>query len=61
MSIKEYADVLRLAIKMQIGYEREELENNPNANEDFRYGIITGLDIALEKIDASMFLAEKYS
>jgi hypothetical protein len=46
---------------MQIGYEREELENNPNANEDFRYGIITGLDIAMEKIDASMFLAEKYS
>ena len=38
MTIKEYADILRMAIKMQIGYEKEELENNPNANEDFRYG-----------------------
>lgn len=61
MSIKEYADVLRLAIKMQIGYEEEALQECGAMNEDYVSGIITGLQIALEKIDASMFLAEKYS
>ena len=57
MTIKEYADVLRFAIKMQIGYEKEEIQQ-PYANEDYLSGVITGLRIALEKIDASMFLAE---
>lgn len=58
MSIKDYADVLRFAIKMQIDYQMEEIQE-PYANEDFHSGVITGLQIALEKIDASMFLAEK--
>lgn len=58
MGIKEYADVLKLAIKMQIGYVEEELER-PLADENYLSGVIAGLQIALSKIDASMFLAEK--
>lgn len=59
MSIKDYADVLRFAIKMQIGYEEEALQDCNPMREDYISGIITGLQIALDKIDASMFLAEK--
>ena len=59
MTIKDYADVLRLAIKMQISYKEEALQECNAMNEDYVSGIITGLQIALEKIDASMFLAEK--
>jgi hypothetical protein len=59
MDIKSYADVLRLAIKMQIGYEEEALQDCNPMREDYISGIITGLQIALDKIDASMFLAEK--
>lgn len=61
MSIKDYADILKYAIKIQIGYKEEALQECNAMNEDYVSGIITGLNIALEKIDASMFLAEKYS
>lgn len=61
MTIKDYADVLRFAIKLQIDYKEEALRECDARNEDYVQGIITGLNIALEKIDASMFLAEKYS
>lgn len=59
MTIKEYADILRFAIKMQIGYKEEELQECNAMKEDYVEGVITGLQIALDKIDASMFLAEK--
>lgn len=58
MDIKTYAGILKFAIMTQIDYTKESLEN-PNANEDYISGVINGLHIALEKIDASMFLAEK--
>jgi hypothetical protein len=58
MDIKTYAGILKFAIMTQIEYQKEEIQN-PYANEDYHSGIITGLRIALEKIDASMFLAEK--
>lgn len=61
MSIKDYAEVLKYAIKLQIDYKEEELQECSVMREDYLNGIITGLNIALEKIDASMFLAEKYS
>lgn len=64
MTIKDYADVLRLAIKMQIGYIEEDGRNGRCATEYFEGyndGIIRGLEMALEKIDASGFLMEKYS
>lgn len=58
MTIKSYADILKWAIRNQIDYQKEEI-NQPYANEDFHSGVITGLQIALEKIDASMFLAKE--
>ena len=57
-SIKEYADILRFAIKMQINYEEEILREASIIEENYVDGIITGLRIALDKIDKSMFLAE---
>lgn len=57
MEIKDYAAILKWAIQTQIDYQKEEIEQ-PYANEDFHSGVITGLQIALEKIDASMFLAK---
>lgn len=59
MNKKEYADILKFAIKMQIGYVEEEMENSFSINDNYHEGIIRGLQIALEKIDASMFLAEE--
>ena len=58
MEIKDYAGILKWAIQTQIDYQKEEIQE-PYANEDFHNGVIAGLRIALEKIDASMFLAEK--
>jgi hypothetical protein len=64
MDIKSYADVLRFAIKMQINYIEEDEKdlNTRHATEYFEgyyEGMKRGLEMALEKIDASMFLAEK--
>lgn len=62
MSIKEYADVLRWVMKSQIKYVTEEANSGfCKTTEEASYyeGIKRGLEIALEKIDASMFLAEK--
>lgn len=58
MNIKTYAGILKFAIMTQIDYQKEALQE-PDANEEYHSGVITGLQIALEKIDASMFLAEK--
>ena len=64
MTIKDYADILKWAIKSQIGYIADDVENGVSI-EDADYhqgyydGMKRGLQIALEKIDASMFLAEK--
>ena len=57
MTIESYADVLRFAIKMQKDYIEEDMQR-PFANEEYLSGIQRGLDIALEKIEASMFLAK---
>lgn len=62
MTKMEYADILRWAIKNQIEYVEEEANSGfCHTMEEARYyeGIKRGLEIALEKIDASMFLAEK--
>jgi hypothetical protein len=58
MKIRDYADVLRFAINTQIKYVEEEVPHGKH-NEDYLDGIIAGLRMALKKIDASMFLAEK--
>lgn len=59
MNKKEYADILKFAIKMQIGYVEEEMKNSFSINNNYREWIIRGLQIALEKIDASEFLMEE--
>lgn len=64
MSIKDYAEVLRFAIKMQIGYIADDAENgisvgNADYHQGYYEGMQRGLEIALEKIDASMFLAKE--
>lgn len=61
MTMKDYAELLKGVLKMQIGYKEEELQECSAMKEDYLSGIIAGLYIAMEKIDASMFLAEKYS
>ena len=60
MDIKSYAEVLKWVMKSQIDYVREEAESGANTIEKAAYyeGIEKGLEIALEKIDASMFLVK---
>lgn len=62
MTIKSYADVLKWAIRNQIEYVQEEANSSfCNTVEKAMYyeGIQKGLEIALEKIEASMFLAKE--
>lgn len=62
MDISNYADVLKFAIKMQIDYIEKEEEKATFAteySEGWNRGMVRGLEIALEKIDASKFLWEK--
>lgn len=59
MTLKDYAEVLKLAIKLQIDGVEEELNEATATNEDYLEGIKQGLEIALQKIDASMLLTEK--
>lgn len=58
MTIENYADILRFAIKLQMKEVDELIATSPRCNEDWFNGIRQGLVIALEKIDASMFLAK---
>lgn len=60
MTKKDYADILKFAINGQIECAKEELEGILFLEES-RYleGIIRGLKIALEKIDASAFLWDR--
>ena len=57
MTKKDYADVLKMAMQMQIDYVKEDLEK-PYAEEEYLNGVIMGLRIAIEKIEASRFLTE---
>lgn len=58
MKLEDYAGLLKFAMQTQIDYEMEELEK-PFADEEYLNGIITGLRIAMDKIDASAFLWDK--
>lgn len=52
---KEYAEILKGVLKMQIGY----IQENPRYDEsEYLQGQEIGLRIALEKIEASSFLFE---
>ena len=62
MTIKDYAGILKWAIQNQIDYIEQE-ERNGNFETEYtegKYrGMVQGLEIALEKIEASMFLARE--
>lgn len=52
---KEYAEILKAVLKMQIGY----IQENPRYDDSkYLQGQKEGLRIALEKIEASNFLME---
>ena len=61
MSIKNYIEVLKWAIKSQLEYAEEEANGSfaTEYMEGYHEGVKRGLEIALEKIDASMFLAKE--
>ena len=53
---REYADILKMVLKIQIDY----IKNNPRyCDSELLQGQEIGLEIAIEKIDASLFLTEE--
>ena len=58
MELSSYMDILKFAINGQIKYVEEEMDA-PFANIEYLDGVRRGLEIALDKIEASRFLAEK--
>lgn len=59
MDKKSYAEILKFAIRTQIDYVIEEMDTCRPERYDYLDGVVRGLEIAIEKIDASMFLAER--
>lgn len=63
MTKNEYANILNAAIRLQIAPYKEYLDKYESECESndfvYREGIVRGLEIALEKIEASMFLCEE--
>ena len=59
MDKKSYADILKFAIRGQIDYVVEEMDTCSPERYDYLDGVVRGLEIALEKINASMFLVEE--
>lgn len=62
MDIERYMDIMKWVIQTQIEYANEEANEGKFASEyveGYYGGIVRGLEIALEKIEASKFLAEK--
>lgn len=60
MTKKDYADILKFAINGEIKYLEENDMQRPFADMEYLNGIRVGLQIALEKIDKSAFLWEKW-
>lgn len=58
MDIGNYMDVLKWTLQMAINTYKDTAEK-PFVDKSFYDGITVGLEIALEKIEASRFLAEK--
>lgn len=62
MDIERYMEIMKWVIQNQIEYAKEEANEGEFATEymeGYYGGIVRGLEIALEKIEASKFLAEK--
>lgn len=59
MTKKDYVEVLKFAIQLQVDEVNRELSADIILNESYLQGVKTGLQIALDKIEASMFLVDK--
>jgi hypothetical protein len=59
MDLKGYSDVLKFAIQIQLDSVNKELQSDIILDESYLRGVKTGLQIALDKIEASMFLVDK--
>jgi hypothetical protein len=59
MTKRDYVDVLKFAIQLQVDEVNKELSADIILNEDYLQGVKAGLQIALDKIEASMFLVDK--
>ena len=61
MDKKEYADILKAVLQMQKYAVNDDIRKRLNCGDDvdFLEGVVRGLEIAMEKIDASMFLTDK--
>ena len=62
MALESYADILKFAIQMQIkDIENDEAERSfaTEYSEGYYSGMKRGLEIALQKIDASKFIWDK--
>ena len=62
MDSERYMEIMKWVIQNQIDYAKEEANEGEFATEymeGYYGGIVRGLEIALEKIEASKFLAEK--
>ena len=61
MDIKAYMDILKWVMETQIDYVRDEANSKADTEymAGFYQGVERGLKIALDKIDASAFLAKE--
>ena len=59
MTTENYVEVLKFAIQLQVDNVNKELSADIILNEDYLQGVKAGLQIALDKIEASMFLVNK--
>ena len=61
MSKKDYAEILKSVLQMQKYEVADEIRSrlNNGGDVDFLEGVVRGLEIAIEKIEASEFLTEK--
>jgi hypothetical protein len=59
MTTENYVEVLKFAIQLQVDEVNKELSADIILNEDYLQGVKAGLQIALDKIEASMFLVDK--
>lgn len=59
MTKRDYVDVLKFAIQLQVDEVNKELSADIILDESYLRGVKAGLQIALDKIEASMFLVDK--
>lgn len=59
MTKKDYVDILKWVIQLQVDNTNRELQEDIIIDESYLQGVKAGLQIALDKIEASMFLVDE--